>query len=183
MGNSQSKWLTLGSLSVLCLLIIMPSPGRAQSVPDAQQIINALQASPTRKTRNIMVRKKGSDADSPTVNVGQPASIDLTVQFDFNSSILSEESRPVLANLAQALKSPTLKQSQFLIEGHTDAAGSAEHNLKLSLDRANQVRRYLVDAGVAPQGVTTVGRGEADPANPANPLGAENRRVRIVKVE
>jgi outer membrane protein OmpA-like peptidoglycan-associated protein len=69
-----------------------------------------------------------------------------------------------------------------IVEGHTDARGSDEQNLRLSQARADAVRQRLVAAGVDPARIRSVGRGEGSPlADNSTPEGrAENRRVEIV---
>lgn len=173
--------------TVLCLLgaaVLTNAPVRAQPLPDTQQIIEALTPASlpsrptTRSVRNLVVREKSAAAPA-----SPPASIDLTIQFDFGSAAVREQSRPLLDRLADALQSPALQRSRFLIEGHTDAIGSADRNLKLSEDRAEEVKRILVVSGVMPSRVTTAGRGATQPTNAADPNASENRRVRIVNVQ
>jgi outer membrane protein OmpA-like peptidoglycan-associated protein len=177
--------------------------------PDTQAIVEALKPAVTRRTRNLLVRPaapapEGSAsaaqsaatvatpeaAEPPSVSAGTPASaaaaeprIDLAIRFDFNSARLRPESATLLASLASALVSPDLNGSRFLIEGHTDAQGTAAYNQRLSQLRAVEVQRFLVTHGVANNRLSSAGRGASDPANSAEPLAAENRRVRVVKVE
>ena len=68
------------------------------------------------------------------------------------------------------------------VEGFTDSRGADDMNLKLSQDRANAVKDYLVSQGVKPEKVRAMGRGEANPvASNDTPEGrANNRRVEIV---
>ncbi len=68
------------------------------------------------------------------------------------------------------------------IEGFTDSRGADDANMKLSQDRANAVRDYLVSQGVKQEKLRAVGRGEANPiASNDTPEGrANNRRVEIV---
>jgi outer membrane protein OmpA-like peptidoglycan-associated protein len=68
------------------------------------------------------------------------------------------------------------------IEGYTDSRGADDMNQKLSQDRANAVKDYLVSQGVKPEKVRAIGRGEANPvASNDTPEGrANNRRVEIV---
>lgn len=168
----------------LCLsgaMLLAAVPGQAQHPPDTRQIIDALKPSPSRSLRNLVAREK--PADPAVVAVERPASIDLSIEFDFNSSGIRAESRPLLVDLAMALKSPELRQSRFLIEGHTDAVGRPDHNLKLSLDRAEAVRRFLLATGVTSTQVDVAGRGSTEPANQADPNAGENRRVRIVNLQ
>jgi outer membrane protein OmpA-like peptidoglycan-associated protein len=71
-----------------------------------------------------------------------------------------------------------------LLEGHTDASGQAEANLELSQQRADAVRDYLVrEGGVPGDQLSTIGKGQTEPANPNNPLAAENRRVVLVNLD
>ncbi|KPF49931.1 hypothetical protein D621_14155 [beta proteobacterium AAP51] len=107
----------------------------------------------------------------------------LAIQFEPNSSRVRPESGPLLGSLVAALLSPELKAHRFLIEGHADARGAAEHNLRLSQARADEVRLYLVALGVHPSRLRAVGRGTSQPADPRDPAAAVNRRVRVVTVE
>jgi outer membrane protein OmpA-like peptidoglycan-associated protein len=102
------------------------------------------------------------------------------VLFDFNQYTLKSSSREKLAKVAGILLAyPGLK---IKLEGHTDSVGSDEYNLKLSQQRADAVRSYLVAQGVASETVDAVGLGEADPvATNDTPAGRQqNRRVDMV---
>lgn len=118
----------------------------------------------------------------PVASAARP-SLSLLIQFDFDSVRVRPESRQALANLAQALQSPALMGSRFAVEGHTDAKGSADYNLKLSQRRAEAVRDYLGTQGVATARLTSAGLGDTELANPDAPFAAENRRVRIVNLD
>lgn len=86
-----------------------------------------------------------------------------------------------LNQVAKSLKE--LNDDQLVsIEGYTDSRGADDTNMKLSQDRANAVKDYLVSQGVKPEKVRSVGRGEASPvASNDTPEGrANNRRVEIV---
>lgn len=122
-------------------------------------------------------------ASPPAVATVARPSLSLLIQFDFDSVRVRPESRQALANLAQALQSPALAGSRFAVEGHTDAKGSADYNLKLSQRRAEAVRDYLGSQGVATARLTSAGLGDTELANPDAPFAAENRRVRIVNLD
>ena len=142
--------------------------------PSAAQMVEQLKSPPrTRSLRNLVVE---------TAPVARPA-ISLNIQFDFNSAHVRAESMEALTNLAPALNSPALAASKFSVEGHTDAKGSPEYNRKLSELRADAVRDLLTGMGVDPQQLVASGKGASEPANPADPLAAENRRVRIVNLD
>ncbi len=118
-------------------------------------------------------------ADNPTVR----PSLSLLIQFDFNSARVRPESQQALANLSVALQSPELRNSTFALEGHTDAKGSADYNLRLSALRAQAVRDYLMGRGVEQGRLQASGKGASELANVEQPFAPENRRVRIVNLD
>ena len=124
----------------------------------------------------------GAAAQPVTVTPPKPASIDLAIQFEFDSSKVSPASKKTLDILAIALASPELAGLRFRIEGHTDSKGSVAYNQKLSQARANEVKRMLVTQKIAGSRLVTVGKGSSEPLNAADPTAGENRRVRIVSL-
>jgi outer membrane protein OmpA-like peptidoglycan-associated protein len=121
---------------------------------------------------------------APLTPAGQAeASLSLAIQFDVNSSRVRPESGEVLGNLVAAMQSPDLKDVRFIIEGHTDASGGAAANLRLSQQRADEVRLFLVALGVHPARLKAVGKGSSEPIDPKDPMAADNRRVRVVTLE
>ena len=102
------------------------------------------------------------------------------VLFDFNKYTLKPDAREKLAKVSGILLSyPNL---QLQIEGYTDNIGSDEYNQKLSEERADAVRDYLVSQGVTQASISAAGYGKADPvADNSTANGrAENRRVQLV---
>jgi len=71
--------------------------------------------------------------------------------------------------------------SQLVLIGFTDNIGSDKQNAKLSLDRANSVKKHLVDAGIPAEQISTKGEGAANPIadNNTREGRAKNRRVEI----
>ncbi len=106
-------------------------------------------------------------------------SIDMSINFEFNSAKITPDSLPVLEQLSIAMKANQLAQTRFVIEGHTDAKGSARYNLDLSARRAQSVVSYLQSKGVETARLESVGKGFTELLNNTDPLAAENRRVRI----
>nr|WP_298723766.1 OmpA family protein [uncultured Steroidobacter sp.] len=99
------------------------------------------------------------------------------VTFEYNSATLKPESRSALDNVAADLKKyPRLK---IELQGHTDSAGPDAYNLKLSQQRADSVRTYLLDQGVPASQLTAKGYGESQPIadNKTDEGRALNRRV------
>src|SRR5262249_49684578 len=104
------------------------------------------------------------------------------VLFDFNKATLKPGSREKLSKLAGILIAyPGPYRLQ--IEGHTDSVGSDEYNLRLSQDRAESVRSFLVLGGVAADRIAQVrGLGKSLPvaSNDTAEGRQMNRRVEIV---
>jgi len=103
------------------------------------------------------------------------------VLFVTGKSELLPAARDQLDQVAIALKDQgSLKP--MVVEGYTDSVGSDATNQKLSKDRAESVRAYLVSKGVPSDKITSVGKGKANPvASNDTPEGrANNRRVEII---
>ena len=93
---------------------------------------------------------------------------------------LAQDANLALAKLSGViLAHPGLK---LRIEGYTDSTGSDATNLKLSEQRAGAVRLFLVQQGLSPDSVTSMGMGSADPvaSNDTAAGRQQNRRVEIV---
>ena len=102
------------------------------------------------------------------------------VLFDTAKYTLRPGAREKLAKVAGiVLSHPGLK---IEVEGHTDSVGGDEYNMKLSEDRANAVRLYLVSEGLNPDNLSARGFGKSVPvADNATAAGRQaNRRVELV---
>lgn len=103
--------------------------------------------------------------------------IGIRIKFEFDSSALSESEKPALDQMCRVMKKASDIQL-FRIIGHTDSAGSAEYNKRLSELRAEEVGRHLVDnCGISRDRLEMIGYGEEFPKNPGDTRGPENRRV------
>jgi len=96
--------------------------------------------------------------------------------FAFDSSGLSSISRENIRKFAESVKG---KEYNITIEGFTDAVGTREYNMKLSLQRANAVKAELVRNGLDPDRIETIGHGKDRPiTSNKTALGrARNRRT------
>lgn len=142
-------------------------------IPSVDELVEALTPAPRVRTRGIR------PAHEPALEARQPA-VDLEVRFEFDSADLTAMAQAVLDNLATALTTD-LASYRFVLEGHTDAVGSDRYNLELSERRAAAVQDYLRELyGIAPERLTTIGKGERELLLPEQPSAAPNRRVRVI---
>ncbi|MES2678552.1 MAG: OmpA family protein [Bacteroidota bacterium] len=105
------------------------------------------------------------------------------VYFDTGKSTLKPSSNKALNDLVEVLK---LKNTMVVeIEGHTDDVGKAEENLKLSQDRADAVKKYLIAKGVPAGRVTAKGYGHTLPVadNASEDGRSKNRRTSLKVVK
>ena len=108
--------------------------------------------------------------------LGADETIAVQIKFDFDSAALRADQKAKLGNLCAAMQSADV--GLFRIIGHTDASGSASYNERLSLLRAQEVKRHMVsECGIAEGKLEAIGVGEEFPSNKANPRADENRRV------
>lgn len=101
------------------------------------------------------------------------------IQFELDSYVLKTDSYAVLDQIYREMrKDPNVR---FHINGHASVEGSAEYNQKLSVDRANAVKIYLVNSGVNANNLITVGYGATQPvaSNETESGRSLNRRVEI----
>lgn len=101
------------------------------------------------------------------------------VNFEFDKARLTPNAKTILDNVADELKANP--EIQVELGGYTDSRGSDAYNQKLSESRAQSVRSYLVEAGIADSRVTATGYGETAPvADNETEEGRElNRRVEL----
>ncbi len=155
----------------------------AQDPPSVDSIINSLKTDApaveqgqTRALRPGAASMSTAPAPAP---VAKAASINMQINFEYNSAAISGSSERTMATLAKALASPQLEGRKFTVIGHTDAKGSDSYNKSLSDRRAAAVRSYLMNNGVAASRLKAMGKGESQLLNADEPAAAENRRVEI----
>ncbi|TFH70793.1 OmpA family protein [Gammaproteobacteria bacterium LSUCC0112] len=123
-------------------------------------------------------RNYAVDARGCPIMTNEVARIDLTVQFDFDQSVVKPEFFEDIRRVADFLAAND--DVVAVVEGHTDSAGSDEYNQSLSERRAAAVRQVLIERfGVSAARVTSVGYGESRPvtSNETADGRAQNRRV------
>ncbi|WP_231465291.1 MULTISPECIES: OmpA family protein [unclassified Pedobacter] len=149
----------------------------------AKKPLAKAEAAPVTKPTPPVEEKK--PAPEPAKQEEAPASTDNpnfnldNIQFEFNSAVLKTSSFSILDKaVAEMKKSPDTK---FVLNGHSSAEGTPEHNMSLSIDRANSVKSYLVNAGLNASNFRIVGHGEKEPitSNDSEEGRILNRRTEI----
>ena len=102
------------------------------------------------------------------------------VLFDFDNASLMPEAQHILK-----IKSKWLKENpsvSVMIEGHCDERGTNDYNIALGDKRANRVKSFLMDLGIAPSRMNTISYGEEKPKTPGDDetAWAQNRRAHFV---
>ncbi|MDZ4370783.1 MAG: OmpA family protein [Phenylobacterium sp.] len=118
---------------------------------------------------------------------GSVVSLPSDVTFDFDKASIRQEGRGGLETLARLIQASG-GDDAISIEGYTDSHGEEAYNLALSQRRAEAVKAFLVQQGVAEDRLRTVGLGEQRPVAPnARPDGSDdedgrqrNRRVEVI---
>lgn len=208
-GKFRLSLLTLTATVGLTLAAQATELQVLQGTPSAQQIEDALAPKSTPTTvrfRGITLGGQKPAQPAPATQASAPqaptpaqparpaaqaaaqptqatAAVAINITFDFNSDKLSAQGQQVLDNLGRALNSDRLKNSRFMLEGHTDSKGSDAYNQALSERRAKSAKDYLVSRHqVDAKRIDTVGKGESEPLDPANPERDINRRVQILNL-
>ena len=149
------------------------SPASAARAADETRFIAALRNRPTRSLSTEEREKISSIASSKP-------KIDLEINFEFNSAIIGSRAMPQVTELGKALTTEDLKGRTFILSGFTDAKGSETYNQGLSERRADAVKQFLSEKyGIETSNLVTVGYGQSQLKDPANPFAAENRRVQV----
>ena len=119
---------------------------------------------------------EGKDMTVKPVEVGAKVEMN-NIFFEFGKAALKPESFPELNRIAEFFK--TNKKIVSEISGHTDNVGTDEINNKLSQERADVVRNYLLTQGVPAERISAKGYGKTRPKvnNDTPENQAINRRV------
>ncbi|MHC8370603.1 OmpA family protein [Pseudomonas sp. MDT1-85] len=111
--------------------------------------------------------------------VSEVITLNGNVLFAYNQSDLMPEARNELDSLMAKLQGTDVVSIKVI--GHTDSQGSDAYNQKLSERRASSVAAYLLSQGLAPDKLTSEGRGESQPVadNDTEEGRSQNRRVEL----
>jgi OOP family OmpA-OmpF porin len=107
----------------------------------------------------------------PLRPVIEKVSLSSDVLFEFGKATLRDGGKQKLDDLAGRISGANVEE--IVAVGHADRIDSESRNQKLSEQRANAVKVYLVDKGVSPQLVKAEGKGESQPVTDCRKMGAE----------
>ena len=164
----------------LGFVLISAVSAEPKNQPSTQEIIKALEIPEE-------VRKQGGGIRSArgvikTKKFRKP-SINLRIEFEYDSARLTNEGILTIKRLANALNNQKLNNDKFLIVGHTDARGSDDYNQELSERRANAVVSHLTSLyKISFERLIAEGKGESHLFDPQNPESGVNRRVQITNL-
>lgn len=198
--NSEHLRTALLTLSMLCMSAIVvcgPSAALAQAALSQDQIVgdlrwleSAAKAPEFDELRKRVRERIRSENSEDSVN-RPPIAVELQylpnfhaeVLFDFDSDVVQLDSYSLAGLIADSLNHPVLLANRFAIIGNTDAKGSRSYNLDLSERRAQTIRNMLVSTfHVSPERLLSIGLGEEQLRDPANPDSAANRRVQLINL-
>lgn len=174
--KSISNFLTIAALAVA----ISFSACKAKKVVTKPEPKPA-PASEAQQTAPPVQQQAPAEEPAPAPPPAKPDYNFSNIQFEFNSGVLKTDSYPALDKAALEMKKDG--SVSFLLAGNSSAEGSDEHNMALSVERANSVKTYLVNSGVNGDNLTVKGFGESKPIadNKTEQGRVLNRRVEIKK--
>ncbi|HQW19255.1 MAG TPA: OmpA family protein [Rhodocyclaceae bacterium] len=198
MNRSRNLFARAVPAAVLSCVLACAFTGSAIADQSEQSKLKALQRAlaapqeqPEEFSAKSIVFDKDSESPAATVQAPQRAaagdcallssdvattSVDFQIQFKLGSAELSPVSENTLQQIAKIL-ALTPERCVF-VEGHTDATGRPDANMRLSRDRAETVVRFITDrAGVLRSRLITVGKGSTETLKNLSPTDPKNRRV------
>lgn len=198
MNRSRNLFARAVPAAVLSCVLACAFTGSAIADQSEQSKLKALQralAAPQEQPEEFSAKSIvfDKDAESPAATVQAPqraaagdcalsssdvatTSVDFQIQFKLGSAELSPVSENTLQQIAKIL-ALTPERCVF-VEGHTDATGRPDANMRLSRDRAETVVRFITDrAGVLRSRLITVGKGSTETLKNLSPTDPKNRRV------
>ncbi|KIN75690.1 outer membrane protein OmpA-like peptidoglycan-associated protein [Sulfitobacter mediterraneus] len=184
-----SRSRTFMGMTLAVAISAMPLTFAAAQTTSEMTAEEITQAFEKQKTRGlVLVPADGTGTDTATETAAvQPAQttysqvdkadqVNIKIKFDFDSASLRDDQKSKLDTLCQVMNAVDVKL--FQIVGHTDSSGSASYNENLSLLRAQEVKRHLVnECAVDENRLEAIGLGESAPFDASDPRSDDNRRV------
>jgi outer membrane protein OmpA-like peptidoglycan-associated protein len=189
--NRSGDVLSTGNATSQALLVYRLSLGGVNHRPEKRFVVNAIQPplplpSPVSQAAPAPAPAPTQAAPAAPITVKEPRWVKTKVTmntdalFDFNSANLSNAARAELDRITTVMQQQG-RDGNIRITGHTCDIGSDRANDRLSLQRAESVRNYLVGTGALPSDAAEViGKGKREQKHPATAATrAQNRRVEL----
>ena len=187
MYNCNRKLLTSKEFPNEGIVLKLPLKARENPIVDYVEKLDDGQPKKARKERKkVSENKPITRMETPeeraerTVRVTKEINLYAkTILFDVNKSVVKTQAEFILDNIAKIINEND--DFNFIIEGHTDNTGVAEHNLQLSQERADAIKAYLIRKGVKAKRLEAKGYGQTRPieSNDTERGREINRRVEI----
>lgn len=175
-GLGKTRGLELVTIDNQAEVAAKPETGASVTAAPTEPAAPTVATAPMDPNQPLAVA--ATEAVKPMV-VGQLApelQVNLQINFGFDSAALADDEKPKMQKICDAMDQSDVQV--FRIVGHTDTAGSDEYNERLSVLRANEVVRFLVDdCGISADRLEALGMGERFPFNADDTRADENRRV------
>jgi outer membrane protein OmpA-like peptidoglycan-associated protein len=172
----------------LFLFMLLSATTCAEAMPALAEEMQAKDIACSLDPKCAKPKTRGLDFSNRGVRIEgehkeEPLSVNLYVNFAYDSAELTQDARITLDQLGTALRDPRLASFNFRIAGHTDAKGSDAYNQSLSERRAAAVRSYMTSQfGITPTRLSSVGYGKTRLLDPSRPEDGVNRRVQVINV-
>jgi OOP family OmpA-OmpF porin len=145
-----------------------------------EKLVNGKCVAPPAPPPVVVVETQPAPAPAPVpVPTAEKVTYSADTFFDFDKAVLKPDGRAALDELTTRLQGMNLEV--IIAVGHTDSVGTDAYNQKLSIRRAESVKRYLQSKGIEPNRIYTEGKGEKQPiaSNKTREGRAKNRRVEV----
>ena len=145
--------------------------------PAAQPVAERVEPAPAAKPVAVAEAQPAAPPAAPApIPMAQKLTIDADALFDFDKAVLRPEGRATLDGFIAKIKD--IKPEMVNAVGHTDRLGSERYNQRLSEQRVEAVKAYLVSKGIAPDRMHTEAKGESQPVTKADEcVGGKSAKV------
>lgn len=153
----------------------------ASETPVVKQDDEAAKRAQEQADREAALKKQAAREAFARKNAAALTALNIqNIYFDYDRSNIRPDAREILKADAEIFAQNSA--SAIVVEGHCDERGTAEYNMALGERRAQEVKNYLVNLGIAASRIETISYGEERPADPGTGEAswAQNRRAEFL---